>query len=372
MLWMRVSLLCFALCATAASAQLAPEKPGVAVLPAPADSWFLVNALEGSYLFDGESGEMLGLMSHQWYTPAAVTLPGRGETYYIESFYSRGVRGKREDVLTVVDLKELSPKAEIDIPDKTAALWFRHHIGLLGDERHVLVFNMTPAQSVSVIDVVDREFDGEISTPGCAIIMPTGQRAFLMICGDGTLQYIELDASGKERKRERTQPFFDVEQDAVFDQPVLTGAGWLLISREGLVYEVAEQGGRVDIAKPWPLLSAGDSDEKWRPGGDQPFTLHRNTNLLYALMHQGEIDTHAEPGTEVWVFDVQRRKRVARMDLDHAASNILASQEERPSLYAIHDDGKVRIYDGIELRRRRTIDEPGPHPSLLQTLSQHD
>src|SRR5512134_1036527 len=101
----RISLLCFALTAAAASAQLAPEKPGVAVLPPPTDSWFLVNAHDGSYIFDGKSGQMLGLMSHQWYTPAAVTLPARAETYYLESFYSRGVRGKREDVLTVVDMK---------------------------------------------------------------------------------------------------------------------------------------------------------------------------------------------------------------------------------------------------------------------------
>jgi hypothetical protein len=71
-------------------------------------------------------------------------------------------------------------------------------------------------------------------------------------------------------------------------------------------------------------------------------------------------------------FDVERRKRVGRMTLEHAASNILASQEERPSLYAIHKDEKVRIYDGIELRQRHTIDEPGPNPSLLQTLTQHD
>jgi methylamine dehydrogenase heavy chain len=223
MLCVRVSLLCFALSASAASAQLAPEKPGVAVLPPPTDSWFLVNAEEGSYIFDGKSGEMLGLMSHQWYTPAAVTLPEREETYYIESFYSRGVRGKREDVLTVVDMKDLSPKAEIDIPDKAAALWFRHHIGLLGDKRHLLIFNMTPAQSLSVVDVVDREFDGEISTPGCAIIMPTGQRA-LMISGDGALRYILM----RTATRNANGPALLRRGTGRYDKPVLTAR--LLIS----------------------------------------------------------------------------------------------------------------------------------------------
>ena len=274
--------------------------------------------------------------------------------------------------MTVVDMTNLEPKAEIDIPDKAAALWFRHHIGLLGDQRHLLVFNMTPAQSVSVIDVVDREFVGEISTPGCAIIMPTGESAFMMICGDGTLQYIELDANGAEAARERSKAFFSVEEDAVFDKPVLTDRGWLLISFKGLVYEVTVSGRRMDIAKPWSLVSDEDSSENWRPGGSQPFTLHRATGLLYVLMHQGDADTHHDPGAEAWVFDLQRHQRVARMNFESPASHLLASQEERPRLVAINEDRKVRTYDGLRLRHLLTIDEPGPRPSLLQTLTQHD
>lgn len=358
--------------ASSASAQLQPEKPGVATLPPLAPSWFLVKNRDGSYIFDGAGGEMQGLLSHQWYTPAIVTNPGRSESYYVESFYSRGIRGTREDVLTVADLATLAPKLEIDIPDKTATLSFRHHIGLLGDQRHLVIFNMTPAQSVSIVDVVDRQFDSEISTPGCAIIMPTGERGFMMICGDGSLQYIELDADGKEAERERSKTFFDVEQDAVFDRPVATESGWLLVSREGLVFEVSEENGRMSISKPWEMLEDPDVADKWRPGGSQPFTLHRGAGLLYVLMHQGEVDTHYEPGREVWVFDTRRRKRIGRMAFDAPASHILTSQEDQPRLYAILEGGKVGIYDGLRLRLQRTIDEPGPHPGLLQTLDVHD
>lgn len=368
----RAALLAFVLSINLANAQLEPEKPGITTLPEPADSWFLVNAREGSYIFDGASGEMQGLMSHQWYTPATVTLPSRAEAYYVESFYSRGVRGTRTDVITVVDLKDLTPKAEIDIPEKAAALWFRHHIGLLGDERHLLVFNMTPAQSVSVVDVVDREFVGELSTPGCAIIMPTGERGFMMICGDGTLQYIELGPDGKETARERSKAFFSVEEDAVFDKPVRTDSGWLLISFSGQAYEVTVNGGRMDVSSPWALLTEEDVEENWRPGGSQPFTLHRASGLLYVLMHQGGVDTHHDPGTQAWVFDLQTRQRVARLDFETPASHILSSQEQHPRLVAINDDKKVRTYDGIRLRHLLTIDEPGPAPSLLQTLTQHD
>jgi methylamine dehydrogenase heavy chain len=369
----RSFLLCLAILAQGVSAQLKPEQPGVVTLPPPSDSWVLVKTFDGSYLFDGDTGEMQGLMSHQWYTPAVVTLLSRSEAYYVESFYSRGVRGERQDVVTVVDMTDLSPKAEIDIPDKAAALSFRHHIGLLGDDRHLVVFNMTPAQSVSIVDVVDREFVGEISTPGCAIIMPVEERAFLMLCGDGTLQYLQLDDDGNEAVRSRTKSFFEVDSDPVFDKPVLTDRGWLLVTFLGRVFEVTVEGVKVEVSKPWSLLSEADAAERWRPGGGQPFTVHRESGLLYALVHQGGEDSHHDPGSEVWIYDLDRRKRVGRMTLEVESAQILAGQQAQPRLYALHEDDALRIYDGLQLRLLRTIENPGPDKGrLLQTLARHD
>jgi methylamine dehydrogenase heavy chain len=270
-------------------------------------------------------------------------------------------------------MTDLTRKAEIDIPDKTATLSFRHHIGLLGDDRHLLVFNMTPAQSVTVVDVVDREFDGEISTPGCAIVMPVEQRAFLMICGDGTLQYLQLDENGKEAARSRTKPFFEVDTDPVFDKPVLTDRSWLLVTYHGRVFEVTVAAGKVEVSKPWSLLSEADAADEWRPGGGQPFTVHRATGMLYALMHQGGEDTHHEPGTEVWIYSLERRQRAGRMPLELKSAQILSSQQAQPRLYALHEDNTLRVYDGLKLRHLRTIDEPGPDQlRLLQTLARHD
>lgn len=368
---------CLLLVVQAVQAQLAPEQIGITKLATPTDGWFLIKGNAGSHIFDGDSGEMQGLISHQFYTPAVVTLLSRGEAYHTDSWYSRGVRGDRTDVLTIVDMTDLTTKAEIDIPEKTGALSFRHHIGLLGDERHIVIFNMTPAQSVSIVDVVDREFDGEISTPGCAIIMPTGERSFMMICGDGRLQLIELDANGGESQRVRSDPFFEVETDPVFDQPVRTDDGWVLISHQGLVYEVTVESRRIDVSEPWSLLTVEDIEEEWRPGGRQPFTAHRSSSLLYALMHRGGVDTHHEPGSEVWLFDLSRKRRAGRLALEVSATHILSSQEEKPKLY-VYDESidnvpsKLRIYDGHRLKLLRTIDEPGPGPGLLQILSAYD
>jgi methylamine dehydrogenase heavy chain len=326
---------------------------------------------------------MKGLISHSGFSPAIVSLPSRKEAYVVESYYSRGVTGTRSDVLTVVDLADLSTKAEIEIPAKTAALSFRHHIGLLGDERYIVVFNMTPAQSVSIVDVVERRFVGEIAIPGCAIIMPTGTRSFLTICGDGTLQLIRLDEKGLEAARVRTRPFFIVEEDPVFDRVVQTTRGWLLVSHEGLVREVGVDGDRITVGDAWSMLDVGDAKDakdakdaeeqgRWRPGGFQPFTMHRGSSLLYSLMHKGKVDTQDENGTEIWVFDTERRRRVARLELPVEASNILSSQEAAPRLYVYDKDGKLHIYDGKRLRVLRTIEKPGVGARLLQTLAPHD
>ena len=82
------------------------------------------------------------------------------------------MRGERTDIVAVYDFENLSPIAEIEIPQKVEGQPLRRHAGLTGNGRYFLVFNMTPAQSVTVVDVENRTFVGEVSTPGCAVIMP--------------------------------------------------------------------------------------------------------------------------------------------------------------------------------------------------------
>jgi methylamine dehydrogenase heavy chain len=377
---MRVVKLPVVLCAMAiplvASPSLA-ETVGKTVLSEPQPSWFMLTGGDASYIFDAADQQMKGLISHSNFTPAVVTLPSRKEAYLVDSYYSRGVQGTRSDVLTVVDMRDLTTKAEIDIPDKAAALNIRQHIALLDDQRHVVVFNMTPAQSVSVVDVVERKFTGEISTPGCGIIMPAGPRGFLMLCGDGTLQFIALGKNGKETERVRSESFFVMEQDPVFDRVVRSSGGWVLVTHDGLVREVSVEGNRIKVGEAWSMLNAEDKEagsktEQWRPGGYQPFTLHRNTSLLYSMMHKGKVDTQDAEGTEIWVFDTNRRKRIAREVLPVAANGILSSQEQSPRLYVLDKDNKLLIYDGLQLKLLETIEKPGANGALLQSLTPDD
>ena len=354
-----------------AGAQVAPETVREEKLAKPTDSWFLAKGFEGAFIVDSATGDMQGTLGAGFFTPAVEPNFPRGEIYAAESFYDRGFRGKRTDVLTIFETERLVAIAEVKIPPKTTPLWFRHYIGMLNDDRHVVVFNMTPAQSVSVVDVIDREFTSEISTAGCALMLPVEERAFIMVCGDGTLQMIGLNEKGRESSRTRSEAFFNVEEDAVFDQFARTSDGWLMVSRNGKVFHVTAQGKEIKISEAWSLVNEEDAGEKWRPGGGQPFAFHRGSHVLYVLMHQGEIDTHYEPGTEVWLFDLDRKKRIGRRELEKPSTALQVTQEASGRLLTVNSEQQIDVYDGKTLQHQRAI-KAAMEVNYLQTLGNDD
>lgn len=362
------STLCLSFLAPFANAQIAPHTATVATMDDPGESWFISTTRQGAYIYDGLSGEMQGLLSLSPQTPAVQPNPARKEFYAAESYYSRGVHGDRTDVLTVYDYENLSPIAEVEIPQKITILNFRTYIQLMGDGRHVGIFNMTPAASVTIVDIVDRDLVGEISTPGCALIMAVGNNDFLMICGDGTMQLIQLDNDGNESNRVRSREFFSVDDDAVFDHPVPFDGGWLLVSHHGQVFHVTVDGDDIDISRPWSMIGDEDAEEDWRPGGAQLKSVHEGTGLMYILMHQGGEYTHHDPGTEVWVLNLMAQRRIARLELPVEAGNIMVTQEAEPKLIVSDEEGGLHVYDALKLKLERTIEDPGPSPGLIQDL----
>jgi methylamine dehydrogenase heavy chain len=225
---------------------------------------------------------------------------------------------------------------------------------------------MTPAASVTIVDVIDRTFAGEISTPGCALIMAVGDNDFLMICGDGTMQLVQLDDDGSEANRVRSDEFFSVEDDPVFDHPVPYNGGWLMVSHFGQVFHATVDGANIGISDSWSLLSDEDTEEQWRPGGGQLKSVHEGTGLLYILMHQGGEYTHHDPGTEVWVYNLAAKRRIARVELPVEASTIMVTQESEPKLVISDEEGGLHLYDALKLTLDRTIADPGPAAALLQ------
>ncbi len=297
---------------SAAFAQLAPETVGTTTMPDPGTNWFIAKTSNGAYVWDAESGEMHGLLSLSRQTTTVAPYAPRGEFYAPESYYSRGVHGDRSDIVTVYDFENLAPIAEIDIPEKLAVLSIEGHLGLSNNGRFLGVFNMTPAQSITVVDVQNRAFVGEISTPGCAMILPVADRDFLMICGDGTLQLIRLDANGNEADRTRSNVFFSVQEDPVYDWPKRTRDGWLMISHAGKAYDVTIDGDDIDISEPWSIVTEEDAEEQWLHGRRQLRTTHRTRNA------GGQ--RHGDAGVGAETDRRRRGRRSARLRRDQNES----------------------------------------------------
>ena len=347
-----------------AYAEIKPEVLVRGTLGEAQPSWFLAKGLMGpAYLFDSEDGEMQGLLSLTPWTPSVVRHPKRKELYAAEVHYSRRVGGTRTDILSIIDHSTLNPIAEVKIPNKVSSLAFPEYLGLLSDNRHVTVFNMTPAQSVTVVDILDREFVQEISTPGCALQMPVKNRAFLMMCGDGTLQRISLTKNGTEQDRVRSEIFFSVEDDPIFDKPVKVGDSWELISFEGNIFNATEDNQEISISEPWSIKGEGDSG--WKVGGTQIMAIHKDLDLLFVVMHQGGVDTHEQPGNEIWIFNRGSHQRIARLTTESLINSLMVTQTANPKLILSRaTEPMVDVYDIKTLKKEHTI-HAGQNVGLL-------
>jgi methylamine dehydrogenase heavy chain len=352
--------LCLTLAVSVANAQIQPQtmQPNE-TMSEPGENWIMSVTRDAGYIYDASSGEMQGLISIAGQTPAVQPHPARGEFYAAGAYFSRGSYGDRTDVLIIHDYETLSPIAEVDIPNKTTALPFRSYIGLLSDGNHVAVSNMTPAQSISIVDVANRNFVGEISTPGCALILPVANNDFMTICGDGTLMLVEVDGSGNESNRTRSAKFFDVQDDAVYDRPVQTADGWLLVSHAGKAYDVSATGSTMNIGDAWEIVTEDDAEEGWWPGGGQLYTVHKDLGLVYIAMHKGEEYSHHEPGTEVWVFSTAAQRRIARIEFETSVDGVMVTQEAEPLLMISDSEGETHVYDALTFVYERTIEGPG-------------
>lgn len=339
-----------------ALAQITPEEITIETLSEPGENWFISKTSNGGYIFDANNGEMQGMLSLSRNTPAVTKWAPRKEFYAAESYVARGVHGERTDLVAIYDYDNLSPVAEIIIPNHMARLSVRNHLGLMNNGRHLAVLNMNPGHSVTIVDVEDRVFVYEISTPGCAVIMPVAESDFLQICGDGTLQLIQLDVSGFEENRVRSDIFFDVIEDAIFDRTARASDGWFLITHEGRIFEVSTDDDDIIIGEPWSVVPEGM--ESWRPGGTEFFSAHQASGLLYIAMHEGEIDTHHEPGNEIWVVDSKTKRLLHRLELASPADSLMVTQEANPKLIVGDDDGGTHVFNAFTFAHERSIETP--------------
>ena len=285
--------------------------------PAPRQDWVLV----GASLVDAAGDAFLGVVGVAGggiIGNAFVFSADKRLLFTVESFYTRGNRGERTDTVTIFDSSTLNVAGEVVVPSKralTAAL--DGSLALSDDGRFLAVFNLTPGTSLSIVDTESRSAVGEISTPGCSLVYPAGQRRYVMLCASGSLLTVTLDSEGNELSKARSEGFFDPRTDPVTEAAARFGDQLLLVSFDGIVHPVDISGDEPGFGATWSLLTEADRAEHWRIAGNQHLAVHEGSGRLYSLVRQSEEpldDPGIMDGKEIWVYDLGTQRRVARWE----------------------------------------------------------
>ena len=205
------------------------------------------------------------LQAHDSATILASTT--RPEIYVADTVWSRGVRGTRTDFITVYDTKTLNPVGEIVLPGTKRALITAME-GLMAftdEQRMALVFNFTPASSVTVVDLANRKPLGEIDIPGCSLVYPSGTRGFSTLCSSGTMLSIRLDANGAVAGRSETKAFNPLDTDPLFTSTSTVGGIRYFPSMQGRIQPVDMKGDEPKVLPDWSLVSPAEAAAHWRP-----------------------------------------------------------------------------------------------------------
>ena len=320
------------------------------------------------YVFDADTGAMLGMLSTGGYRNAVEIAPDFSTIYSPETYYPRGTRGERTDVVTFYDTHSLEVAGEAVIPAKRATgMSHRAYSGMSDDGRFVYVANMTPATSVSVVDTKTKSFAEEVPTPGCALVYPTGPRSFASLCGDGTVMGIRLDNNGHAGARERSKPFFDPAADPVSEKASRYQKTWYFVSFGGWVHPVEFAEANSKPGKKWSLFTDVERADGWKTGGMQFNAIDANTGSLYVFVHKGGPDSHKEAGVQVWVYDLAKQTHTRTIELKTPAESLALSRDEATLMYTTNQAVPgIEVYDALAGTHLRTIAGPPSTPTFVQ------
>ncbi len=319
------------------------------------------------YVYDGDTGETLGMMN-TGYVPNMVLADDHSELYVAETYWSRGTRGERADMVTRYDPTTLSPTGEIPLPEgRFLVVTKRHDADLSPDGRYFYSFNLSPTTSVSVVDLEAGQYAGEVATPGCAEVFPIDDTSFASLCSDGSISRYDWDTETLEAEVTNSGAFFDAENDPVFEHGGLDREEnkLHLVTYSGRYYTVDLGSEGLDASEGWDFVDEEARAEGWRPGGWQMMSYHPDRDLAYVIMHKGEDWTHKAAGDEVWELDPQAQEVVRRIELEEEAMSVAVTSDDAPLLVALSEAASVVTYDLETGDPKARIEGIGDSPFIL-------
>lgn len=289
----------------------------------------------------------------------------RPELYVVDTFYARGHRGERTDVLTIYDKSTLSPKGEILLPGgkRGQTLTEAGAFQLSADERFAFVYNFTPAASVTVVDLLNRRVASEVDIPGCVHAFALKGGGFASLCGNGAVASTKLDANGRFVAQTMSAPFNDIDADPMYTRPAIINGVAYFPTYAGKIQPIDFSGPEAVPGESWALPAPATTPRKksWRdripglsktetgsgkrlPSGWQ-LTAHDDVGRLYITMRATETtDDHDTGGDEVWVIDPKTKALVNQIKLREDASLIEVTAGADPWLVAARPDFSFDVY----------------------------
>ena len=354
-------------------APLQPETIYVQRLQQPSPHWLILNDpnFQGNmdskiYLIDADRNHMLGMLSAGGWRNAVEYSPDFSTIYSPETYYSRTTRGQRSDVLSFYDVSSLSVIDEVEIPAKRGSgATHRAYSGRSDDGRFVYVFNMTPAMTVTVVDVFARKVTAEISTDGCAMIYPSGNLSFLSLCGNGRMRQTILTPQGELEQTRFTDVFFDPQEDPLTEKALRLNGDWYFVSFHGAVHRVEASDAGVNPRQRWALLQRSELDQGWRPGGAHFVAGHRS-GLLYVGMNQDGPDSHKQPAQQIWVMNIDDMSRHQVIEPPGPVTQLAVSQDAQPLLAAASEGPEIYVFDALTGVQKNSLTAPILGAGILQ------
>ncbi|MDI9679280.1 amine dehydrogenase large subunit, partial [Burkholderia cenocepacia] len=321
------------------------------------------------YVYDADAKKLLGQIDGG-FGPGFAIAPDRKASVVATTYFSRGSHGTRTDVVEMIDNTTLDHAGEIVIPAKHAQhVPSPYNTAFSADGKRLYVANITPAASVTVIDAVSKKMLSEIDTAACVLAYPAGDDRFTALCESGKALTVTLDANGKEAKRTMSDAFIDVDKDPAFVNASRYKGDYLFTTYGGNVRSADFSGDKPAFGKPWSLLTDAERAEGWRPGGMQQTAVQAKQNRYYVLMHKGTDGSHKDPGTQVWVYDLKSKQRVARWDLAQQKVeplvSIQVSEDDKPLFYGLTATSDLVVMDARTGALQHVEKQIGNTSSLL-------
>lgn len=282
-----------------------------------------------------------------------VQAPVRGELYVAETYYSRGTKGTRTDIVTIYDRDSFKKVDEVVLPKNNRAMQVpqKAALQLTGNGKFLLVYTFTPATGVAVIDLDSRRIVNEIDTSGCILAYPAGQQGFASMCGNGTMASFMLDSRGEIASRFESAAFNDIDANPLFTMSTRVGDTVYYPTFEGHL-----QGVVLGDAAPKPLATwhfAEGTDRK--PSGWQMITGDKQGRVYVLMRANAKPGDHKSGGSEVWVLDPVKREILRKIELVEESISIEASHSDKPVMLATNASMAMDVYDLSNDSKLRTI-----------------